>query len=149
MKVALIDMDGCVADVKHRVWIVSNLDAVAPHRRQEMWDMFHSAMEFDEPARSVINVVNSLSSDVLVVILTGRPEKYKAGTLEQLTRWKVRHDHLIMRKEGDRQSSVNLKKQVVMHMMEIGLEIVQAIDDREDICDMYRELEIPTVEIKQ
>ena len=147
MKVALIDMDGVIADTGHRNWLVDDIKNVPSCDKQARWDTFHGLMEFDEPFYGIINDVNSIPSDVLIIILTGRPEKYKAGTLRQLEEWGVNHDHLIMRKEGDKQSAVTLKKRVAMNMIEIGLEIVKAMDDRADICAMYRELEIPTVEI--
>ena len=145
MKVALVDMDGCVADDDLRKWILIDESFETD---EERYELYHRSMCNDEPFKGIINGVNSLPADVLVVILTGRPEKYKEETLKQLTEWGVRHDHLIMRKDNDKQSSVTMKKHVALHMIEIGLDIVKAIDDRVDICAMYRELEIETIEVK-
>lgn len=148
MKVALIDMDGVIADTHHREWIIDNIKSVPKEKKQARWDMFHRFMNLDEPLNGIIIDVNSIPIDTLIIILTGRPEKYKEETLKQLKQWGVRYDHLIMRKNGDKQSAVHMKKRAAMNMMEIGLDIVKAYDDRADICEMYCELEIPTVEIK-
>lgn len=148
MKVALVDMDGVVADTYHRNWIINDIKNVPSDRKQQVWDKFHGMMIFDEPYNGIILDIAALPADVLVVILTGRPEKYEVETRKQLERWGVRHDHLIMRKDGNKQSAVTMKKKVAMKMMEIGLDIVKAYDDRADICDMYRGLDISTVEVK-
>lgn len=140
-------MDGVIADVRHRDWIVNRIPDVKKENKQDAWDMYHHQMIHDTPLNGIILGVDALPKDVLVVILTGRPDKYEEQTLKQLKLWGVRYDHLIMRKEGDRQSAVHMKKRVALHMIEIGLDIVKAYDDRPDICEMYRQLEIETVEI--
>ena len=148
MKVALVDMDGCVADEGHRNWIVADIVNVPKDKKQARWDAYHELMVNDKPFNEIIICVNTLPSDILVVILTGRPEKWELETRQQLMKWGVRHNHLIMRKDGDRQSAVHMKKRIAMSMIEIGLDIVKAYDDRADICDAYRKLEIPTIEVK-
>ena len=60
MKVALVDMDGCIADERHRNWIVGKIPSLSKELKQDAWDSYHKAMWADEPFKGIIDDVNSL-----------------------------------------------------------------------------------------
>lgn len=94
MSVAVFDIDGVVADVRHRLHHLE--------RRRKDWDGFFAAAAQDtllDPGR---RLVEELSTRHEIVWLTGRPER-----IRRLTRdWLGRHDlpvgELLMRRDVDR-----------------------------------------------
>ena len=68
---AVIDLDGVVADVRHRL--------VHLRGRRKDWDAFFAAIPSDEPLAEGLAVASRLSGDHEVVYLTGRPERTRAG----------------------------------------------------------------------
>jgi hypothetical protein len=98
---AIVDIDGVLADVRHRVHYVE--------RRPKDWKRFFAAAVDDEPHAEGLAVVAKLAEDHEIVFLTGRPEHLRADT----TAWLARHDldghRLLMRPEGDRGPSARFK----------------------------------------
>lgn len=144
MNIVIVDMDGVIADDAHRKHIANSIYRLPKDEKQAAWDSYHEAMRFDDPNKGIISHVNFLSKENIVAIVTGRPEKWREGTEKQLSQWGVTYDNLYMRTDGDKQSAVTLKKGIVEGFHKYGLKITKAIDDREDICKMYEEFNIPT-----
>jgi hypothetical protein len=98
---AIVDIDGVVADVRHRVHYVE--------QRPKNWKRFFAAAVRDEPHPEGLAVVAKLAEDHDVVFLTGRPEHLRDDT----TAWLARHGldafRLLMRPESDRGPSARFK----------------------------------------
>jgi hypothetical protein len=100
--VAVVDVDGVVADVRHRV---RHLDS-----RPRDWDAFFAAAGADPPLAEGVARVQALAADHDIIWLTGRPERLRATTLD----WFARHDlpggRLIMRRGNDRRPAKIVKR---------------------------------------
>ncbi len=97
----MVDIDGVVADVRHRLHHVE--------RRPKDWKAFFAAADRDGVHPEGAALVQVLTADHDVVFLTGRP-----AHLERVTRrWLERHGmgghRLIMRPGGDHRPAAVLK----------------------------------------
>jgi len=92
--VAVFDIDGVVADVRHRLHHLE--------RRRKDWDGFFAAAAQDtllDPGR---RLVEELSTRHEIVWLTGRPERIRRLTRDWLGRHGLPVGELLMRRDVDR-----------------------------------------------
>jgi hypothetical protein len=90
---AVIDLDGVVADVRHRLHHL--------HRSPKDWTAFFAAMSADPVLAVGAAVARQLAEDCEIVWLTGRPESYRGVTEEWLRAQGLPDGRLIMRAAGD------------------------------------------------
>jgi hypothetical protein len=118
--VAVIDVDGVVADVRHRL---AHLD-----RRPRDWDGFFGAAADDPPLATGVARVRELAAENDIVWLTGRPEQLRDTTLA----WFARHDlpsgRLIMRRGNDRRPA-RVVKRAELRRLAAGRPVTVVIDD--------------------
>lgn len=127
-KVVIVDMDGTLADVSHRLHHL--------HGPKKSWKRFFAGMDEDPPSQIVVNWVKNLSPEYEVVIVTGRPENYRANTEEWLKRHDIQYSDIIMRRSGDRRPDYVVKKEL---LDKVGKDrIAFVIDDRPSVCEMWR-----------
>ncbi len=133
--IALVDIDGVVADVRHRVHFVE--------RRPKNWDRFFAEAVHDPPHAEGIAVVNRLLEDHDVVYLTGRPEHLRAATDEWLAAHGIGGHRLIMRGADDRRPSARFKVQAAANLARrrrVGI----VIDDDASVIDAMKAAGYPT-----
>lgn len=105
---AVVDIDGVVADVRHRVHFVEN--------RPKDWKRFFAAAVDDEPHAEGIAVVRRLLEDHDVVYLTGRPEHLRSDTEAWLARHGIGGLALHMRPGNDRRPSARFKVEALRRL---------------------------------
>lgn len=93
MTVAVFDIDGVVADVRHRVHHVSG------HWKD--WDAFFETADEDPLLEVGADLVRSLGAEHDIVWLTGRPEWLRATTRRWLRDAGLPHEALNMRPHHD------------------------------------------------
>lgn len=98
---AIVDIDGVLADVRHRVHYVE--------QSPKDWKRFFAAAAHDEAHPEGLAVVNKLAEDHEVVFLTGRPEHLRDDTVEWLRRHGLQAHRLYMRPEGNRGPAASFK----------------------------------------
>lgn len=91
---ALIDIDGVVADVRHRL---HHLDS-----RPKDWDGFFSAAASDPVLSAGRALVQELSQRCEIVYVTGRPERCRRDTERWLLDNELPSGHVLMRSDRDR-----------------------------------------------
>lgn len=129
-KIVIVDMDGTLADVSHRLHFLNG-----PNKN---WKQFFAGMDDDPPSAVVVEWVKNLSPDYEVAIVTGRPDKYRLNTEAWLRKHGVEFSRIIMRRSGDHRPDYVVKKDL---LDEVGHERVAfVIDDRPSVCDMWRAL---------
>ncbi|MEW5853149.1 MAG: hypothetical protein AB2A00_30485 [Myxococcota bacterium] len=136
-RVVLVDIDGTVADVSHRLHHVQG--------RPRNWKRFFEGMDRDEPITRVIEHVRKLARDHDVVLFTGRPEPYRARTEAWLRAHNVPYTRLLMRPAGDRRPDYVTKREMLRHVDH--QRIALAIDDRDPVCEMLRNEGIRVLEV--
>ena len=116
----MIDIDGVVADVRHRL---HRLD-----RRPKDWDGFFADARDDEPYAEGLSVVARLVDGHEVVFLTGRPERCRADTEAWLAQHGLAGHRLVMRPHGLRRPAAEVKVELLARMAE-GREVAVVVDD--------------------
>lgn len=117
---AVIDVDGVVADVRHRV---HHLDA-----RPRDWDGFFEAAADDPPLPAGLERVATLAADHDIVWLTGRPESLRNDTLAWFSRHGLPAGRLIMRRGHDRRPA-KVVKRGELRRLSAGRTVAVVIDD--------------------
>lgn len=98
---AVVDIDGVLADVRHRLHHLQ--------RRPKDWRRFFAAARDDHAHPEGLAVVERLREDHEVLLLTGRPEHLRAATAEWLARHGLGDLRLVMRPGGDRRPAARVK----------------------------------------
>jgi phosphoglycolate phosphatase-like HAD superfamily hydrolase len=130
-KIVIFDIDGTLADCRHRQIHVQG--------KNKNWKEFFRAADDDEPIEGVVHILKSLwkHRDCRIVLCTGRPESMRPRTLRWFEKYEIFHDELMMRKEGDYRQDAIVKKEM---LLELGKEnILFAIDDRKQVVEMWRQ----------
>lgn len=133
-RVVLVDVDGTLADVRHRLRHIQG-------GGRKNWKAFFATMDRDTPIQETIDWVRDLAREHTIVILTGRPEDYRAVTERWLRRHEVPFERLVMRPRGDHRPDYVVKAEVLREFPRERIQLV--IDDREPVCAMWRRQGIP------
>ena len=132
-KFVLLDLDNTISNDG---WRLDRIEWGEPDMFKR-YHNYHSLSSFDALANPhIVNVAGTTQ-----FILTSRPKHYEAATREWLRRNGVEFSILMMRPEGNLQSSVELKSSFLTVALELfgvhGNDTI-AYDDREDVIAMYR-----------
>jgi len=156
MKVAIFDIDNCIADDSRRIPLIdySQRDPVA------RYDRYHSECSGD-PAKNTEVVLEWAAAAERIVFMTSRPVKFRPQTKLWLLanvpglEDKIKFS-LLMRDNDDVRSSVEVKQAQLERLKGYGCkipdDILAVFDDRKDILQMYREngiLNVNRLAIKQ
>jgi phosphoglycolate phosphatase-like HAD superfamily hydrolase len=136
--IVIVDMDGTLADVRHRLHYIKGPG-------KEDWKRFFQAQSHDQPFAAIAQRVRVLARDHQIVIVTGRPEEYRSGTEEWLRKWRIPFSRIYMRAAGDHRPDYVIKGEI---LKKIGPErVVLAFEDRQPICEVYRQAGVRVVAV--
>lgn len=137
---AIIDLDNCIANDQWRLNLIQHHHEVPNDR---YWD-YHDRCDLDDHPNP--HVIFNLTRRVdHLIVFTSRPEKVRLKTSQWLSRWGIPISHLMMRPDDNMMPSVDIKK-LMLNWLPAEYEVQYAIDDRNDILDMYRANGIRSVE---
>lgn len=137
-KYVIVDIDGTIADVRHRL---HHIDGSG----KKDWKSFFEGMDRDVPIDGILEYVHKLALYHRILIVTGRPAKYRARTEKWLHKYRVPYEKLYMRRTGDHRPDYESKSAVLDDVP--PKQIVLAIDDRPPVCDMWEQHGIKCVRI--
>ncbi len=126
---AVFDLDGTLADVRHRL----------PHlaRRPRDWTAFFAAAPDDPPIAEGVALARESAKDCDLLYLTGRPERCRADTLAWLATCGLPAGDLVMRRGTDRRPARVAKPELLART--VGDRVVAVVvDDDEQVCEAYR-----------
>lgn len=132
--VILVDVDGTLADVRHRLRHIKG-----PGKKN--WKAFFELMDRDTPIAETIAWVRELAKENSIVILTGRPEEYRVRTERWLRNQEIPFEKLVMRPRGDHRPDYVVKAEVLREVPQERIKLV--IEDREPVCAMWRQKGVP------
>jgi phosphoglycolate phosphatase-like HAD superfamily hydrolase len=135
--VTVFDIDGVLADVRHRL---HHLD----HRPKD-WNRFFRAAVDDpvlEAGRSAIHEARAAGSTIVYV--TGRPRRCRRDTLDWLARHGMPAGPLHMRPNHDRRPARFYKAEVILRLA-ASEDLVAVIDDDDRVVEHLRELGLPVL----
>lgn len=94
MGLSVLDIDGVLADVRHRLPHV--------HRRPKDWDAFFAAALDDAPLPEGLRRASELAEHGDIIYLTGRPERCRSDTESWLAAHGFPVARVLMRPDTDR-----------------------------------------------
>lgn len=135
----ILDLDGTTFDCSHRLHYLDHKD----------WGSFFRNIPYDPVIEHMKTVVHALRTHGLaIVVVTARPEdECYDMTLTQLEESGIEYDALYMRKKGDYSKDTVAKKGMLDQLMFDGFYPILAFDDKNNICEMFRENGIPAFQV--
>lgn len=131
---AVFDIDGVVADVRHRL---RHLD-----RRPKDWGRFFAEAGRDPALADGVALARQYAAEHVLVWLTGRPEHLRPVTQAWLRRLELPAELLFMRPSDDRRPARDFKAgQLARMRKESAIEIV--VDDDPEVVTRLRRLGYP------
>jgi hypothetical protein len=133
--VAVVDIDGVVADVRHRLHFIEG------SRRQ--WDRFFAAAPDDPPLADGVALVRELAADHDVVWLTGRPERTRRQTTAWLAAQGLPTGALLMRPNRDFRPA-RVTKREELRRLRRSRQVAVVVDDDPEVVDLLAADGFPT-----
>ncbi len=128
--VAVFDVDGVLADVRHRLHHVE--------RSPKDWPAFFAAMDDDAPLEvGIALALDQSGAGHKIVYLTGRNESYRALTVAWLSRHGLPEGRLVMRRDSDRRPA-RLFKPDALRRIGSASRVVAVVDDDEAVVAVLR-----------
>jgi hypothetical protein len=124
--VAIIDLDGVLADVRHRLHHIDG-----GHKN---WPAFFAGIPEDPVLPEGRAVVEQLAAGHEIVYLTGRPERTRSDTQAWLEAHRLPRGRLIMRRERDRRPARVTKPALLRSYADDGRTIAVVVDDDPAVC---------------
>ena len=127
---AVFDLDGVLADVRHRLHHVVS--------RPKRWNAFFAAAPHDPPlVEGLAAVAEAEEQGLVIVYLTGRPERCRDDTLTWLAAHGLPEGELFMRDDADRRPARLTK---VAHLRRLARRMCVAVlvDDDAAVVDAVR-----------
>jgi beta-phosphoglucomutase-like phosphatase (HAD superfamily) len=136
--IVVVDMDGTLADVRHRLHYING-----PGKKD--WKRFFEGQVKDKPFAAIAERVRALAADHEIVIVTGRPDKYRGGTEAWLRKFRIPFSRIYMRPVGDHRPDYIVKAEI---LDQIGPDrIALAFEDRPPVCEAYRQAGVRVVAV--
>ncbi len=131
----IFDVDGVLADPSGRQHHLAGL------RRD--WDAFFAECGEDPIVPEVARLLELLAPELVVVLLTARPERVRATTLDWLESHGLRYDLLIMRHDGDGRPARDLKRAETLQLAAHGYDVRLAVEDDPSNLEMFDSEGVP------
>jgi hypothetical protein len=131
----VVDIDGVLSDASTRQHYIE-----APRSN---WRAFFDACGEDPVIEEVHGLLDLLSPELRIVLLTARPHRVHELTEAWLRRYKIRWDLLVMRPWGDYDLSRDFKQSTVWELRSAGFDLRLAFEDDRRNVEMFRSEGIP------
>ena len=130
-KAVIFDIDDTLSDTDHRQHL-----AVA-----KQWSAFYDEIPNDKPMNTVM-ILEALHRDAIkIILLTGRPEKYRESTVAWLDKYGVEYDELLMR-PADKPyiKDAQIKLTHYTNSIQPKYDVIAVFEDRKQCVDMWRKI---------
>lgn len=127
--VAVVDIDGVLADVRHRLHFVD--------QRPKDWQSFFAAAPDDPPLPQGIDTARRLAEAYDIVYLSGRPEHCRQDTLDWFDRHGVPPGELRLRTRNDFRPA-RVTKVEVLDELSHDRDVAVLVDDDPLVCEAAR-----------
>ncbi|MEQ1786684.1 MAG: hypothetical protein ABL966_06505 [Acidimicrobiales bacterium] len=135
----VFDMDGVLSDAAGRQHLLE--------RPRRDWDAFFEAAGDDALIAEVARLLEVIDPAMRIVLLTARPIRIRAQTLQWLAVHDLRWDLLVMRDWGDYGSAREFKRDSVHDLRNRGFDLRLAFEDDRRNVDMFHREGVPCVYI--
>ncbi len=136
-RVAVFDIDGVLADVRHRLHHVA--------QRPKDWNAFFGAAPADAPlAEGVAAAAAAADAGHLVMYLTGRPERCRTATVDWLAAQGLPAGELFMRADTDRRPA-RITKVATLRSLSRTYQVAAFVDDDAAVVEAVRAAGFPVL----
>jgi hypothetical protein len=132
--IAIVDLDGVVADVRHRLHHLEG---------RKDWRRFFAGASSDGVHDEGRAVVERLRADHEIVYLTGRPRWLEATTLAWLDEHDLGGHRVVMRPDDDRRPAAAVKVRLLRELA-AGRTVAIVVDDDQRVIDAMAAAGYPT-----
>ena len=137
----LFDIDGTLADVRHRVHYVKK-DKDSGKRQ---WGKFFAEAKNDKPYEHILllNAMFGTNPNFEIYLITGRPENLRKDTEDWLAKHDIIYKHLLMRPQSDRRPDYESKKDLFEKdpiLSKNKENVVCVFEDRLQVAKMWRDM---------
>lgn len=137
MEAIIFDVDGTLCDVRSvRHYVTGD---------QRDFTAFHKASLFCPPNHAVRDLARM--SDQAVVVVTARDARFERVTRDWLAKHDIAFEALYMRPWGDQRKDAVVKAEILTAILADGFVPVLAVDDRDDIIEVWNAAGIPTLKV--
>ena len=127
----IFDMDGTLADIRHRRPLVDT--------RPRNWPAFQKLAHLDPCFEPLAVLARSLPlAGHRIILCTGRGEQERPVTETWLAKYRIPHDQLYMRAKKDYRADDVIKAELLACMRADGYHPELAFDDRDRVVAMWR-----------
>jgi hypothetical protein len=138
MKVFIVDIDGTIADNKHREHLI----------KEAGWDAFFEACDKDKPIEHMRVLLAALCEHAEIIYVTGRPERMREKTIYWLLTYGFPVGHsMYMRQDGDHRPDHLIKDEILDALLARDIVPIMAFDDRQQVVDMWRDNGVPCAQV--
>lgn len=141
----IFDVDGTLCDVRsvrHHVERPSDTLRFRPN-----FNRFHSESIYCPAHEQVVRLLNrAREAGYVILVVTGREEKWSFLTSTWLSEWSISYDELIMRPARDNRSDAIVKAEIEREISK-RFNARLAVDDREDIIEVWQRAGIATCRV--
>jgi hypothetical protein len=127
--IAVVDIDGVLADVRHRLQHVTT--------QPKDWDAFFAAAPDDPLLEQGAETARRLAEVYDLVYLSGRPERCRGDTLDWFRRHELPSGELQLRPRGDYRPS-RIVKVEALDRLSADATVVVLVDDDPQVLDAAR-----------
>lgn len=132
----IVDLDGTLADPACRI----------PYLEIRDWDKFFAGIRNDMLNMWCYNLIQAYrKDDHRIIIMTGRPSKYRAECEFWLKCHAVPYDELVTRPHGVSCEDVAFKRQEYVSRLRYLYDVRLAIDDKPSVFEMWRKQNVPAL----
>lgn len=140
--IVIFDLDGTIADGRHRLHLLPKKDL----HLTESWSEFNRACVGDEIFDGTLAVMNACyDANMLVIILTGRSDEVRWETEHWLAVAGAKYHVLEMRKHTDNRKDTIIKEE---YLRAIGLDRIAACwDDSPNVINHFRSMGLQVYQV--
>jgi predicted secreted acid phosphatase len=132
-KAIIVDLDGTLCDVEHRVHHVRS--------KPKNWKAFNESMDQDKPYFWCLELISAMKArGYKIFFVTGRDDDYRTMTADWLKRHHVEYDELYMRKARDYREDSEVKEEIYLQFIEKKAQVLFVVDDRKSVVERWRKL---------
>ena len=139
----IVDIDGTLSNINHRLKYIN-----CP-RKEQNWKKFYDLIPDDKPHWDMINLIKVLSKHYAVILLTGRPTKYRQSTVDWLKKQGLSAPFLIMRDDKDNRPGHEFKEEVYEKQLKDKANIVAIFEDELKCVDMWRRKGLRCLQVEE
>lgn len=146
MRAVIIDIDGTLADLSHRLHWIDGRGGAKPD-----WQSFFAHLKGDtviEPIAGLCNTMHEDPCSPYVILCSGRPEDHRESTQWWLSQHGISYERLYMRPAYDTRPDYVVKRELLDRIRDDGYEPVLVIDDRPSVVEMWRREGLLTLQVK-